>query len=126
MNQFSYLPRDLSKDHLNDISAFYSNGTPKSRFSRYYQSLLAHRYNLLISPESRVLEIGCGEGELLSQIKAKCRIGIDLSPEQVERGRKLHPELDLRVGAGESLQMEDGPFDVIIISDTLNEAADVE
>lgn len=126
MNTASFLPRDLSSDHLNEISTFYSNWTPKRRFSGYYQSLLAHRYNLLISSDSRVLEIGCGEGELLSQINAKIRIGIDLSQKQVERGRKLHPELDLREGAGESLQIEDGPFDVIIISDTLNEAADVE
>jgi SAM-dependent methyltransferase len=72
------------------------------------------------------LEIGCGEGELLSKIKAKSRVGIDLSPDQVARGRLLHPELDLREGVGERLKMEDGPFDVIIISDTLNEAADVE
>jgi len=126
MNLTSFLPRDLSKDHHAKISQYYSSGTTKSSFSRNYQSLLAHRYNLLISPESRVLEIGCGDGELLSQIKAKSRVGIDLSSEQVARGRQLHPELDLREGVGESLQMEDGPFDVIIISDTLNEAADVE
>ena len=126
MTSYEYQPRDLSAGHLAETSAFYANRTKKSKFSRYYQSRLAHRYNLLISPESRVLEVGCGEGELLSQIKAKSRVGIDLSPQQVARGREIHPELDLRVGAGESLQMEDPPFDVIIISDTLNEAADVE
>ena len=106
MNNASYLPRDLGKEHLAEISTFYGKETKKNSFSRYYQSLLVHRYNLLISPESRVLEIGCGEGDLLFQIKAKSRVGIDLSPEQVERGRNLHPELDLRVGAGESLKIE--------------------
>jgi len=126
MNGSSYLPQELSKNHLSEISTFYAKEAKKSYFSDYYQTILAHRYNLLISPESRVLEIGCGEGNLLSRIKAKRRVGIDLSPDQVARGSKLHPELELRVGEGESLQMEDGPFDVIIISDTLNEAADVE
>jgi SAM-dependent methyltransferase len=126
MNAGCYVPRDLGKDHLSKISTFYAKEAKKSYFSDYYQSLLAHRYNLLISPDSRVLEIGCGEGNLLSRIKAKRRVGIDLSPDQVARGSKLHPELELRVGAGESHLIEDGPFDVIIISDTLNEAADVE
>jgi SAM-dependent methyltransferase len=123
---YHYLPQDISKDHLAEITSFYGKEPKKSRFSSYYQSLLAHRYNLLISPESSVLEVGCGLGELLSQIKAKRRVGIDLSHHQVARGRQLHPELDLREGVGESLHLEDGPFDVIIISDTLNEAADVE
>lgn len=126
MNAGYYVPRDLGEDHLSEISTFYAKEAKKSYFSDYYQSLLAHRYNLLISPDSRVLEIGCGEGNLLSRIKAKRRVGIDLSPDLVARGSKLHPELELRVGAGESLLIEDGPFDVIIISDTLNEAADVE
>jgi SAM-dependent methyltransferase len=126
MTSYKYQPRDLSAGHLAETSDFYAIRTKKSKFSRYYQSRLAHRYNLLISPESRVLEVGCGEGELLSQIKAQCRVGIDLSPQQVARGRETYPELDLRVGAGESLHLEDAPFDVIIISDTLNEAADVE
>jgi SAM-dependent methyltransferase len=126
MTSYKYQPRDLIAGHLAETSDFYAIRTKKSKFSRYYQSRLAHRYNLLISPESRVLEVGCGEGELLSQIKAQCRVGIDLSPQQVARGRETYPELDLRVGAGESLMMEDAPFDVIIISDTLNEAADVE
>ena len=126
MNAGYYVPRDLGEDHLSEISTFYAKEAKKSYFSDYYPSLLAHRYNLLISPDSRVLEIGCGEGNLLSRIKAKRRVGIDLSPDQVARGSKLHPELELRVGAGESLLIEDGPFDVIIISDTLNEAADVE
>ena len=125
-NSSSYSSQDITREHLHKVACFYEKETKKSLFSCYYKSLLAHRYNLLISPESRVLEIGCGEGELLSQIKANTRIGIDLSPVQVARGRKLYPELDLRVGAGESLQIEDDPFDIIIISDTLNEAADVE
>lgn len=115
-----------SANHHEKIKKHYEIDHRKTLLSRYYQKLLAHRYNLLISPESRVLEIGCGEGELLSQIKAKVRVGIDLSKDQVARGQKLHPELDLRVGADESIYVEEAPFDVVIISDTLNEAADVE
>lgn len=88
--------------------------------------MLAHRYNLLVRPGDRVLEIGCGEGELLDLIRCHEKTGIDLSPEQVARGRKRFPGLDLRVGIGETGPLPEGTFDVIILSDVLNYAADVE
>jgi SAM-dependent methyltransferase len=87
---------------------------------------LAHRYNLLINSNDSVLEIGCGEGSLLNLLHGRLRCGVDLSTEQVERGRNLYPELDLRIMAGEQLSLDDGPFDVIILSDVLNQAGDVE
>ena len=92
----------------------------------FYRRLLAHRYNLLLRPDDRVLEIGCGEGDLLALLRCRESVGLDLSPEQVERGKSRHPLLDLRVGAGETCPLPEGPFDVIILSDVLNYAADVE
>ena len=117
---------DLGKLHRENVSAHFSVEQKRSIFSRYYRKLLAHRYNLVVSKEARVLEVGCGEGELLSLINAQCKVGIDLSPAQIKRGREKHPNLDLRIGAGETLFLDDQPFDVIIISDTLNDASDVE
>lgn len=51
---------------------------------------------------SRILDLGCGDGELLSRLSADDRIGIDANAKRVARGRRRHPELRL-----EHRQIED-------------------
>jgi SAM-dependent methyltransferase len=88
--------------------------------------LLAHYYNLLIPPNSNVLEIGCGSGELLAALAAGRRTGVDLSARQIEAARRRLPDATFVIGAGEDVELGSSKFDVIIISDTLNVAADVQ
>jgi SAM-dependent methyltransferase len=113
-------------EHLRLVSGFYRAEPTPSVFTSAYRKLLAHRYNLLIPEDARVLEVGCGAGELLHRIRATDKIGVDLSPEQVARAKARYPLLDIRLANGELGPLPDGPFDVIVISDTLNYAADVE
>lgn len=113
-------------EHLESLKEFYRPAPRKSRFSSFYRKLLAHRYNLVIRPDASVIEIGCGTGELLNGLHAARKIGIDISPEQIARGKERFPHLDLRTGSGETVELPEGPFDVIILSDVLNYAADVE
>ena len=115
-----------SAAHLKLVTEFYQAEPKASVFASAYRDLLAHRYNLLIPEDARVLEVGCGAGELLDRIHARSKIGVDLSPEQVARARARYPLLDVRLANGEQGPLPDGPFDVIVISDTLNYAADVE
>jgi len=116
----------LAFDHLEQLRRFYDRApTSPQGGARSYRRLLAHYYNLLIPPEARVLEIGCGSGELLAHLHARHRTGVDLSTTQIEAARIRVPEGKFFVQAGESLAL-DGTFDVIIISDTLNLAADVQ
>jgi SAM-dependent methyltransferase len=113
-------------EHLESLKEFFIAPPRKSRFASLYRKLLAHRYNLLICPDASVIEIGCGMGELLYGLHASRKVGIDLSPEQIARGKDQYPHLDLRIGSGETAALPDGPFDFIILSDVLNYAADVE
>jgi SAM-dependent methyltransferase len=87
--------------------------------------MLAGYYNLLVPPDASVLEIGCGSGELLTQIRAGRRVGVDLSAIQVEAARTRLPSAEFHVQAGESLAL-DGAFDCIILSETLNLTADAQ
>ncbi|MET0361619.1 MAG: class I SAM-dependent methyltransferase, partial [Sphingobium sp.] len=112
--------------HLKLVSEFYQAESRPSIFTTAYRELLAHRYNLLIPEDARVLEVGCGAGHLLHRIRARDKVGVDLSPEQVARATARYPLLDIRLANGELGPLPDGPFDVIVISDTLNYAADVE
>jgi SAM-dependent methyltransferase len=115
----------LAQAHLAAVRSFFNQAPPPTRAALGYRGLLAHYYNLLIPDDSRVLEIGCGRGELLARLRAKDVSGIDLSPAQIEHARRRVPHGKFFAQAGEELKLE-GFFDVIIISDTLNYAADVQ
>ena len=114
------------KRHLQSLRHFYANPQKASPLSRHYTELMAHRYNQLINPMDTVLEVGCGEGGLLSLLNGREKLGVDLSEERIERGRRLHPELSLQVGIGEELDLNGKLFDVVVLSDVLNHAGDVE
>lgn len=117
---------ELTQQHLAQVRGHFEKATaPSTPASRSYQRLLAHYYNLLIPAESSVLEIGCGRGDLLARLHARRKVGIDLSEAQIAAARARLPGCDFHVQSGEFLDLTES-FDYIIISDTLNFAADVQ
>ncbi len=115
-----------TRQHLEKIRTFFDAApAATSEDGRYYRGWLAHYYNLLIPAGASVLEIGCGSGELLARLRAGRKVGIDLSATQVAAARTRLPEAEFHVQAGEELALTE-KFDCIIISDTLNLAADVQ
>ena len=112
--------------HLENIRSFFEAApTSPGWAARGYRRQLAHYYNLYIPPQSSVLEVGCGSGELLASLHAARKVGIDLSPRQIEAARVRLPGVQLLIQSGEELNLT-GSFDYIIVSDTLNFAADVQ
>jgi SAM-dependent methyltransferase len=124
------MPPDIStlaRDHLDRVRAFYDAAPTRPQAgARAYRTLLAHYYNLLIPAGASVLEIGCGSGELLARLRAARKTGIDLSETQLAAARLRLPDAEFFIAAGEQLDLGDRRFDVIIVSDTLNLAADVQ
>ena len=117
---------EISRAHLEKVRAFYDTAPTIVRpAARSYRGLLAHYYNLLIPADASVLEIGCGAGELLAQLNATRKTGVDLSASRLAVARLRMPDAIFEVQAGEELTLT-GPYDYIIISDTLNLAADVQ
>lgn len=52
---------------------------------------------------SSVLEIGCGLGDIVGNLKDKKCVGIDLSPEVIRAARLLHPKTKFFVGSFENV-----------------------
>ncbi|MFT3829761.1 MAG: glycosyltransferase [Opitutaceae bacterium] len=128
MNLFP--PTNPSRPHARNLQEaedfFASTEAPLGAAARSYRSLLARYYNLLIPAEASVLEIGCGDGELLVHLNDRNRTGVDISTKQLERARTRIPAATFIQQAGEELDLPGQTFDYIIVSDTLNFAADVE
>jgi hypothetical protein len=61
-------------EHLESLKKFFVTPPRRSRFASFYRKLLVHRYNLLISPDANVIEIGCGMGELLNGLHAMLKL----------------------------------------------------
>ena len=49
----------------------------------------------LIPPGKRVLELGCGRGDMLATLQPSYGVGVDFSARTIERARALHPDLHL-------------------------------
>ncbi len=95
----------------------------------YYRDL-ERIHQLLIAPGSKVLEIGCGVGDLLNEVKPSHGVGIEINPEIAQIAKRRHPhlkilELDAELITPEMIEEVD-PFDVIIINNTLNTVTDVQ
>src|SRR6266446_1593216 len=88
------------------------------------------RYLKWLIPEgARVLELGCGTGDLLAALKPSFGVGVDFSTGMIEEARKTHPELTFLVGDVEDpalLRSLPGPFDAIVVVDTLGALEDCQ
>lgn len=115
-----------SDTHLQNVKNFYDQaGACLTWAGRQYRSMLAKYYRRLIPAGSTVLEVGCGDGELLAHFD-HCEVtGVDLSAVQIDLARKRIPHGTFEVQSGEQLQLNKD-FDYIIVSETINQASDVQ
>jgi SAM-dependent methyltransferase len=94
-------------------------------FSAEYHRRLREVYGLIISPGQRVLEIGCGRGDLLAALKPSVGVGLDFSGEMLTQARHRHPQLTFVQADAHEFAL-DQTFDAIILSDLVNDVWDVQ
>ena len=83
----------------------------------------------LVGKEKRVLELGCGTGQLLNVLNPSYGIGVDISANMVSAAQKNYPNLEFIQGDLEDenlISSLQGPFDFIILSDTIGYLDDCE
>jgi SAM-dependent methyltransferase len=92
---------------------------------RYYRRRLIEIFRFLVPPGGRVLELGCGEGDLLDALRPSRGLGVDFSPKTIAKARAKHPDREFveadvhEFDCGET-------FDYILCSDLVNELWDVQ
>jgi SAM-dependent methyltransferase len=95
------------------------------RFKRYYHGRLARSLGFIIPPGRSVLELGCGVGDLLSDLHPARGVGVDFSEKVVALARKRHPELEFRVGDAHEPEVEER-FDFVLLSNLVGDLVDVQ
>jgi SAM-dependent methyltransferase len=99
------------------------------KFNASYREDDRRFMQFLIPPGKRVLELGCGSGELLAALQPSYGVGVDFSARTVARARSLHPDLNFVLGDAEdgpTLAGIEGPFDYIVIADTIAMFEDID
>jgi 2-polyprenyl-3-methyl-5-hydroxy-6-metoxy-1,4-benzoquinol methylase len=91
----------------------------------YYHRRLAEIYKFLVAPGQRVLEIGCAGGDLLAQLRPSHGVGVDFAGEMIERAAARHPGLHFVQADALDLDLDE-KFDVILLSDLVNDLWDVQ
>ena len=91
----------------------------------YYHRRLAEIYWFLVVAGQRVIEIGCARGDLLAALRPALGVGVDFSGEMIERAMHRHPGLYFIQADARDLCLNE-QFDVIILSDLVNDLWDVQ
>ena len=112
-----------------DIFLYFQKVAPKrkkwKKRNRYYHSILEKYFRFLIPEKSRVLEIGCGTGDLLNAVRPEYGVGVDLSPNMISVAADLYPGITFHVQDAESLNLNE-TFDYVIMSDLVGSLWDIQ
>jgi SAM-dependent methyltransferase len=112
---------------MTDRRAFYDQRAALRvrETSRHYQQLLRKQYAFWVPPGLRVIEVGCGLGDLLAAVKPARGVGVDFSPAMIALARQRHPELEFQVADAAEYTCPE-KFDYVLLADLVNDLPDVQ
>ena len=113
---------DIRKKHWNNLA----EKTANPFFSRQYQNLLKRIYKSIIPEGSRILDIGCNQGDLLNSLKPSYGLGIDFSETCIDKAKHKYPNLEFTICDAHNIANITANFDYIILSDVINELFDIQ
>jgi SAM-dependent methyltransferase len=107
----------MKKEEIRD---FYNNTSgSRAKWKRrnwFYHNSLQKYFSFIVAENSRVLEVGCGLGDLLASVKPAYGVGVDFAPAIIDQARVKYPGLHFHVQDAEALKLDE-TFDYIILSD---------
>ena len=91
----------------------------------YYYKWLEHLFKFVVRPGSRVLEVGCGCGDLLAAVEPAYGVGIDADPAAIGLAKKRFPNLKFIAADPHELQLNE-KFDYILICNSIGRWRDIQ
>ena len=118
--------KDFVKRHFDKLAATRASWIKKSK-GFYLEDIRAMQE--LIPSGAKILEIGCGNGNLIGSLKPTYGVGIDISSEMIIEAKAKYKDLNFIVAdieSSDSINSLDEFFDFIILSDTIGYLSDIE
>ncbi|MBI5403555.1 MAG: glycosyltransferase [Ignavibacteriae bacterium] len=110
---------------INYFNDFASEREKWNKKNYFYHKLLNRYYSFLIPEGSRVLELGCGTGDLLNSVKPEYGVGIDFSESMLRIAEKKYPQYKFIAVDAEDFDLDE-KFDYVILSDLIGFLYDVQ
>lgn len=93
---------------------------------RFIKSEIIRLIQRVVVPNSRILDIGCGDGEILQQLQASSAYGIDLDQDAITKARAALPNFTFATEAMETFEPPDEQvFDYILLSGVVEQLDDI-
>ena len=111
------------QDHFDEVA---ENGDCFRQRQRGFHAQVRGYFQFHVQPGLRVLEIGCGHGDLLASLQPTRGLGVDLSPKMVAAAQQRYGSENLEFIEGDlhSIQIDE-QFDVIILDYLIGYLSDV-
>ncbi|WP_291855073.1 bifunctional class I SAM-dependent methyltransferase/glycosyltransferase family 2 protein [Marinilabilia sp.] len=114
---------------MNHILEYYNKAAETwpiyRRKKSYYWESITRFCNYFIPRQHKVLEIGCATGELLNNLQATNKTGIDFSPEMIKTAQSRYHHIHFHTMRAEEINLP-GKYDTIILSNLVGVLPDVE
>ena len=98
-----------------DQKEYWDRASKTKEFTTPFQETQFARY---VRKDARIADIGCGYGRTLDQLRSlgyTDLVGFDFSDGMILRGKRLFPELDLRVKSSSRIELPDASVDAVIL-----------
>ncbi|MGO9567095.1 MAG: glycosyltransferase [Desulfomonilaceae bacterium] len=94
-------------------------------WGKFYHQRVTRILQTLVLPGQRIIELGCAYGDLLAALEPSVGVGVDFSAEMIRFASARHSELQFVHADAQELDIKEA-FDVIILSDLVNDLWDVQ
>lgn len=122
-------PPSSMEEYLRGWEAFFDAYAAEvgqwHRRNEGYHQAIATVAGFFVPPQSRVLELGCGTGDLLAALRPSYGVGVDISGEMVRLMAERHPHLKGVKMPAEHVELPGEKFDYIVMSDLIGYLYDI-
>lgn len=115
--------------HTQKISDHYDQSAPQQelylRKNWYYHLAIEKLCKFIIPQGSTILDLGCGNGDLINSLKPKSGIGIDLSSKQINIAKRKKTKIKFHSTSIENFSVN-SKFEYILLTDLIGDLSDVQ